>query len=124
LLRDSKHVVVRDEVKAPKKDITLRWTLLTPAQVFVQDDKTVVLSQKGKTIYLTFDVSIPIKIKTWSTVPTHDYDAPNPGTTMVGFEATLPSGSSHSFNATFSADKTFNPSPSKSLSDWKVKSTK
>lgn len=124
VLRDSKHVVVRDEVKAPKKDITLRWTLLTPAQVFVQDDKTVVLSQKGKTIYLTFDISIPIKIKTWSTVPTHDYDAPNPGTTMVGFEATLPAGSSHSFNAAFSADKTFNPSPSKSLSDWKVKSTK
>lgn len=123
-LRDSKYVVVRDEIKASAKDITLRWTLLTPAQVMIQDAKTVVLSQKGKTMYLTFDASTPVKIKTWSTVPTHDYDAPNPGTTLVGFEATLPAGSLHSFNATFSADKVSGLSLAKSLSDWKVNSTK
>ena len=123
-LRDSEYVVVRDEVKAPGKDITLRWTLLTPAQVFVQDGKTVVLSQKGKTMYLTFDATTPVKIKTWSTVPAHDYDAPNPGTALVGFEAMLPANSTHSFNATFSADKNFVTSPAGPLSDWKVKSTK
>ncbi len=123
-LRDSRFVVVRDEVKAPGKDITLRWTLLTPAQVSIQDDKIVVLSQKGKTMYLTFDASVPIKIKTWSTEPTHDYDAPNPGTAMVGFEAALPAGSSQSFNAIFSADKNAGLLPIEAISAWKVKSTK
>ncbi|WP_373511212.1 heparinase II/III family protein, partial [Persicitalea sp.] len=128
-LRDDKYVVVRDEIKAPgvdspNKDITLRWTLLTPANVFVQDGKTVVLSQRGKTMYLSFDTSTPIKIKTWSTKPTHDYDAPNPNTYMVGFEATLPAGSSHSFNAIFSNTKSLNSSPVKPLSEWKVESTK
>ncbi len=129
VLRDSKYVVVRDEVQAPgvnspNKAITLRWTLLTPAQIFIQDGKTVVLSQRGKTMYLTFDATTAIEIKTWSTVPTHDYDAPNPNTYMVGFETTLPAGSSHAFNATFSADKTFAPPPAKPISEWKVKSTK
>ena len=123
-LRDSKYAVVRDEVKALNKEITLRWTLLTPAQVSIQDGKTVVLSQKGKTMYLTFDASTPIKIKTWSTVPTHDYDAPNPGTMLVGFEATLPAGSTHFFNATFSADKNSGPFPAKPLSEWKMIDTK
>ena len=123
-LRDSKYAVVRDEVKVLDKETTLRWTLLTAAQVSIQDGKTVVLSQKGKNMYLTFDASTPFKLKTWSTVPTHDYDAPNPGTTLVGFEATLPAGSAHFFNATFSADKNFGPSPAKSLSDWRVESTK
>jgi hypothetical protein len=31
-------------------------------------------------------------MKTWSTVPTHAYDAQNPGTLMVGFEYTLGGG--------------------------------
>jgi len=28
-------------------------------------------------------------MKTWTTQPTTNYDAPNPGTTLVGFELTL-----------------------------------
>ncbi len=118
-LRDNKYVVVRDEVKALGKDITLRWTLLTPAQVFVQDAKTVVLSQKGKTMYLTFDASVPIKIKTRSTTPTHDYDAPNPGTTLVGFEAVVPAGSAQSFNSVFSPTK--QSKTIDSIAGWKVR---
>ncbi len=31
-------------------------------------------------------------MKTWSTEPTTDYDAPNPGTILVGFEVELPAG--------------------------------
>jgi hypothetical protein len=29
-------------------------------------------------------------MKTWSTKPTHDYDAPNSGTTLVGYETVIP----------------------------------
>ena len=29
-------------------------------------------------------------MKTWSTKPPRDYDAPNPGTILVGFEAIVP----------------------------------
>ena len=33
-------------------------------------------------------------VKTWSTVPPNSYDAPNPGTIMVGFEVTVPANTS------------------------------
>lgn len=113
---NDKQVVVRDEVKATSKPTTLRWTLLTPATVTIVDGKTVELSQKGKKMYLIFDAKVPITIKTWSTEPTHDYDAPNPGTQLVGFEATLPAGTEQAFNAYFSPTKT--TKPVKALAQW------
>jgi hypothetical protein len=36
-------------------------------------------------------------MKTWSTAPTTDYDAENPGTVMVGFECSLPANATESF---------------------------
>ena len=118
-LLDEKYVVVRDEVTAPAKDITLRWTLLTPADVKILNDKTVELTQHGKTMYLHFSAKVPLTLKTWSTVPTHDYDAPNPGTQLVGFEAVIPARSSLDFTASFSTspdNKQVAP-----LAKWKVK---
>jgi hypothetical protein len=79
-LRDEKFVVVRDEISGAEKERTLRWTLLTPAEVKVLDDTTAQLVQNGKQMYLTFGSESPVVIKTWSTVPPHDYDAPNLGT--------------------------------------------
>jgi hypothetical protein len=37
-------------------------------------------------------VTEPAKVgmKTWTTVSTNDFDAPNPGTTLVGFEVKIP----------------------------------
>ncbi|HEV7350651.1 heparinase II/III domain-containing protein [Telluribacter sp.] len=116
---DEKYVVIRDEVKALDKATTLRWTLLTAAKVNILDGKTVELSQNGKKMYLTFDAKVPLTLKTWSTVPTHDYDAPNPGTYLVGFEAEIPAGTEQAFNASFSTNRT--TKPFKPLAQWPVK---
>lgn len=97
----NQYTVVRDEITAPEKEIVLRWTLLTAAYVRIKDKKTVELTQHGKTMFLIFDASAPFEIKTWSTEPGTDYDAPNPGTHLVGFEASIPSGTSQYFNAFF-----------------------
>ncbi len=121
-LLDEKYVVIRDEVTAPAKDITVRWTLLTPADVKILNDKTVKLSQHGKTMYLHFSAKVPLVVKTWSTLPTHDYDAPNPGTQMVGFEASVPANTSLGFTASFSNSKTTKePGP---LTEWKMEKIK
>ena len=64
--------------------------MLTPANVKIMENGTAELSQNGKKLLLKVVQPAKIKIKTWTTTPTHDYDAPNPGTTLVGFEATLP----------------------------------
>ena len=119
-IENSKYVVVRDEVKTLDKPAKIRWNLLTPATVKIVDEKTVELSQNGKKMLLIFDTKAKIEIKTWSTTPTHDYDAPNPNTQFVGFEATLPANSQEIFNAYFSTSS--DVFPTKSLSEWKVKS--
>ena len=36
-------------------------------------------------------------MKTWSTAPTNNYDAENPGTIMVGFECEIPANTKESF---------------------------
>ena len=39
-----------------------------------------------------------ITMKTWSTKPPRDYDAPNPGTILVGFEAIVPANTKVDFD--------------------------
>ncbi|WP_439559648.1 heparinase II/III domain-containing protein [Dyadobacter sp.] len=116
-IRDGQSVVIRDEVKTGDKPASMRWNLLTPATVKIVDGKTVELSQNGKKMLLVFDTKSDIEIKTWSTTPGHDYDAPNPNTQFVGFEVSLPANSSTSFNAVFApANKLPKIKP---LADWK-----
>jgi len=118
-IKNGQFVVVRDEVKTREKPAVMRWNLLTPATVRIVDGKTVELSQHGKKMLLIFETHVKIDIKTWPTDPTHDYDAPNPGTTFVGFEAKLSAGSRHSFTAYLSASA--DVAPVKPLAEWPVK---
>lgn len=118
-IRDKKYVVVRDEIRTTEKSAVLRWNLLTTANVKIVDGKTVQLSQNGKSMFLTFDTKAKIEVKTWSTTPTHDYDAANPGTTFVGFETTMPANTNTVFNAFFSKDRKVGKV--KELVEWSVK---
>ncbi len=118
-IRNRSEVLIRDEVEAPQeKSITVRWNLVTPAKVQVLDGKTVQLSQNGKTVFLTFDTNAGIQIKTWSTASPNDYDAPNPNSTMVGFETIIPAGASRHFNTVFGKRSGSNI-PVKPLAEWK-----
>jgi len=88
----SKEVVVKDAFKTLDKETVVRWTLLTGAKVKLRGDKGIELTQDGKKLSIEIASPIKITLKTWSTTPPHDYDAPNPGTTLTGFEATVPAG--------------------------------
>jgi hypothetical protein len=117
-IRNEKYVVIRDEVKTTDKPVTMRWNLLTAAEVKIRDGKTVELTQKGKKMLLVFDTKANIQIKTWSTTPQHDYDALNPDTQFVGFEALLPANSEQTFNTYFtSSGETPAIQP---LADWQL----
>lgn len=98
------YVTVRDEVQAPDKHITLRWSMLTKAKVKILDKEKVSLSLNGKTRYLTFRSNCPIVLKTWDTAPKQDYDAPNPGTVLIGFEAGIAANEQAYFDAYLTAD--------------------
>ncbi|MFT3935198.1 MAG: heparinase II/III family protein [Chitinophagaceae bacterium] len=93
---DKKYVVVRDEVTAADTVTTIRWTLLTPANVNITGKNTAELSQHGKKLLMRVETSNGEAIvKTWPTnPPPADYDAPNPGTIRTGFEITLPAKAS------------------------------
>lgn len=116
---DQRYVVVRDEVECGAKETVMRWNMLTAAQVRIIDGKSVELSQNGKKMLLIFDTHTAITIRTWPTTPLHDYDAPNPGTTFVGFEAKLLPDSRHSFNTYLS--ESHDVTPAKPLAEWPVR---
>ncbi len=61
------------------------------------DKKGAILTRDGETLYLKVQGPDNIKMRTWSTAPTNDYDAENPGTIMVGFECDVPANTSQAF---------------------------
>lgn len=84
------YVVVQDEVETLDQPATIRWTLLTPAKVSITGNNTAELTKDGKKLILEVSTPASVTMKTWSTDPPNSYDAPNPGTTLTGFEVTLP----------------------------------
>lgn len=87
---DKSYVAVRDEVETLDSTTTVRWTMLTPATVKIVGLNKAELIQKDKKLILQVDAPSNIAMKTWSTDPPNSYDAPNPGTALVGFEVTVP----------------------------------
>ena len=95
-IKDGKYVVIRDEVETPDKQTRVRWNLVTEAEVEL-GEKGAILTKDGETLFLRIQGPDNIKMKTWSTAPTNNYDAENPGTIMVGFECKLPANTAETF---------------------------
>ena len=87
---DQAYVVVRDELETTPNPATIRWTLLTSANVTILDKNRAELTKDGKKLIVQVREPADVTLKTWSTEPPHDYDTPNPGTTLLGFEVTVP----------------------------------
>ena len=84
------HVVVRDELEAGSNEATVRWSLLTAADVNITGKNRAELTKNGRKLILQIQEPAEVSLKKGSTEPPHDYDAPNPGTTLVSFEVTMP----------------------------------
>ena len=88
---DGQWVVVRDEIEALDTVTTIRWTLLTPADVTITGKNTAELTKDGKKLLLRVNAPGDVTMKTWPTdPPPASYDAPNPGTIRTGFELRIP----------------------------------
>jgi hypothetical protein len=118
---DQKYVVVKDEITASEKESTVKWAMMTPAEVRIAEDGTAELTQNGKKLQIKVLEPANVTLKTWSTQPTHDYDAPNTGTTLVGFEVTLPANSTNILNVLLIPEGIMVNKETKipSLKDWK-----
>jgi hypothetical protein len=93
-LLPSGHILVQDEFKGTDQPATVRWAMVTPASVAIEDVRNALLSREGKTMRLTVLTDATVQLRTYSTAPQADYDAPNPGTCMIGFEVVLSAGQS------------------------------
>lgn len=72
--------------------------MLTPAKVKSIEGTQIHLVNKGKHLKMYIAGIEGAVFKTWSTDPPNNYDAPNPGTTLVGFELKVPAHTKKSFN--------------------------
>lgn len=89
-IMNKESVRVHDEVETAAEPATVRWTMATPATVKLVSPHVAELTKDGKMLLVRVDAPAQITLKTWPTDPVHDYDATNPGTTLLGFEVTVP----------------------------------
>ena len=118
---NSQYVAVRDELVAGAAQTIVRWTMLTPATVRLLGDNRAELTKDGKTLILQVQEPATVTLKTWPTVPPRNYDAPNPGTTLVGFEVTVPANTKANLTVLLLPEKMTSSEviqPVKSLARW------
>ena len=96
---DDDHFIVRDEINTSGTDIKIRWAALTPSDVTLLDDRTALLTMNGDSLLVKAE-GPGIKLETYSTDPPHYYDAPNPGTVMIGFSTVLSGDRKYAFTIT------------------------
>lgn len=87
---DQAYVVVRDEIATAANPARIRWTMLTGADVKLIGKNRAELTKDGKKLMVEVQEPTGITLQTWPTNPPHDYDAPNPGTTLLGFDVNMP----------------------------------
>lgn len=101
-------LTVVDQIKAgSSKAATVRWTMVTEADVTVSGN-TATLTKDGKTMVLSVasssNLSTAVRVQTWSNEgPNESWDAKNTGTTRVGFTATIGSDKTATFTTTLKA---------------------
>lgn len=97
---NDQNLVVIDEIKArTDQSAKVRWCMVTPAVPTVESNR-IVLTNGSKVMYLTVSGNVKTTYKTWSTTSENSYDAANPGTYMVGFEATVTANQTTLFTTT------------------------
>ncbi len=89
-IADQKYVIVQDEITTSDKETTVRWTMVTPATVKLLENGIAELIQNNKKLQIKVIEPANVTLQTWSTEPVQPFDAPNPGTSLVGFEAKIP----------------------------------
>lgn len=111
--------IIRDEVETLDKPTKLRWNMLTYSDVEL-GDKEATLTSQGRKLVLKVQGPDNVEMKTWSTAPTNNYDAENPGTIMVGFEVLIPANTTQSIEVLLIPEKAVAQADfsNKPLNEW------
>jgi hypothetical protein len=99
-------VTVKDEIETQGKPANLRWAMLTEAEPkLIPEQNYIELTKDGKKLLIKVSSDSKFTLKTWSTTPTNDFDSPNLGTYLVGFESQLPENTKTSFEVSLLPQK-------------------
>lgn len=116
---DKKYVLIQDEIESSDKPVVIQWRMVTPAKATIIGNH-IELEQKGEKMQLEVIANVPVKLKTWSTAPTNDYDAENPNTIIVGYEVQLPAHQKETILVKLLPEKTNEEKTVlKPIDDWK-----
>jgi len=116
---DQQYFVLRDELKAGGQKASVRWQMLTGADVAITGKNTATLSKDGKQMTIRVDEPANVTLTKWSPKPLADYDAPNPGTIIIGFETELPANASATLQVILIPGNTASEAAfAKPLADW------
>jgi len=92
-----KHLEIRDELEAGNSPAKVRWGMVTPAKLVPDSGGRGSLELNGKKMRIAL-TGVPATLKSWpADKPPMDYDAPNPGVSIVGFEHDLTPGEQAAF---------------------------
>ena len=116
---DGKYTIVRDEIETLNKTTIVRWNMVTYSNVNLGDNEATLIDD-GKILKLKVSGPDNIVMKTWSTAPTTNYDAKNPGTIMVGFECEIAANTKESFEVLLVPEDAYDIAEfiDKSLAEW------
>ena len=90
---EDRYVEIKDELRTGKSSAKIRWTMLTSATVKIIP-QGVELSKDGKKLNVKIEKNPNVTFRTWPTESPQSYESPNPGTTLIGFEITIPANTS------------------------------
>jgi len=118
-LLNKEYLLVRDEFETLDKTTTVRWQMVTSSHVEL-GEKEATLTDGGKILKLKVQGPGNLLMKTWSTAPTNNYDAENPGTVIVGFECEVPANTKDFFEVILVPQNLSEQTgfPDKPLADW------
>ena len=79
-------VLIQDELRVAEDTASVRWGMVTRAEVTIVSDTEAVLEENGRTVTLRVLAPERARLEIYETEnPPRDYDARNPGTRMIGF---------------------------------------
>lgn len=113
---DDHYLRVDDLVEADTNPVDIRWNMVTPAKATIVDDHTILLTQKGKTMRVTFKSNMAFKLAVrpsenpeaykceYGDYNYASYNQSNKGTVMIGFDAKIPANQQGQFTAILKMD--------------------
>lgn len=96
-----RYLLVTDRVQAAGEPASVRWTMVTSATPKQIDAHTMELTKEGKKLHLIIESPSAASFSVIDNVPSHSYDAPNPGSVRILFNADLKAGQKETLKVRF-----------------------